>query len=127
MLKATLFVKTVLLGILLFCLSIVSMATHIVGGEISYVQTSATGYEITLKVYRDCGFTNVNGTDFDALAAVAIYNSQGGMVELLLIPLVEQNVNFVPVVLENPCFVLPPDVCVEEAIYTDFVTPSAIS
>ena len=127
MLKATLFVKTVLLGILLFCLSIASMATHIVGGEISYVQTSPNGYEITLKVYRDCGFTNVNGTDFDAEAAVAIYNSQGGLVELLLIPLVEQNVNFVPVVLENPCFVLPPDVCVEEAIYNDFVTlpPSA--
>ncbi|HRF95098.1 MAG TPA: hypothetical protein PLZ51_07885, partial [Aggregatilineales bacterium] len=30
-------------------------------------------------------------------------------------------VNFVPVQLANPCFVLPPDVCVEQAIYTSTI------
>ncbi|MFM1931339.1 MAG: hypothetical protein RL226_642 [Bacteroidota bacterium] len=108
-------------------LALSAEATHIVGGEIHYEEISPNTYEITLRIYRDCGPTNTNQTYFDDQAAVAIYDDFGDMEELLLIPLISQNISFVPVVLENPCFVLPPDVCVEEAVYQQTVTlpPSA--
>jgi gliding motility-associated-like protein len=93
-------------------------ATHIVGGEITYEKLSGNSYEITLSVYRDCGPTNTNGTYFDDPAAVAVYNDGGGLVQNLSLSLVFSQVELVPVVLENPCFVLPPDVCVERAVYT---------
>lgn len=95
-------------------------STHIVGGEIYYEQLDADTYEITLKVYRDCGPTNTNGTDFDQFASVGVYTN-GSLYTELLMNLSGAWVNYVPVVLENPCFVLPPDVCVEEAVYTEIV------
>ena len=95
-------------------------ATHIVGGEIYYEQVGTQDYLITLKVYRDCGSTNTNGTDFDQFASVGIY-SGGSLYQELLMNLASATVNFVPVTIENPCFVLPPDVCVEEAVYQEIL------
>ncbi|MGK0277395.1 MAG: gliding motility-associated-like protein [Litorivivens sp.] len=98
----------------------VACATHIVGGEIYYTHLGSDEYELTLKVYRDCGPANSNQTGFDQFAMVGIFVS-GNMYTQLDLPLTSAEVNFVPVQLENPCFVLPPDVCVEEAIYTAIV------
>ena len=95
-------------------------ATHIVGGEIYYEQVGTQDYLITLKVYRDCGSTNTNGTDFDQFASIGIY-SGGSLYQELLMNLASATVNFVPVTIENPCFVLPPDVCVEEAVYQEIL------
>ncbi|HEY8404616.1 MAG TPA: PKD domain-containing protein [Flavobacteriales bacterium] len=99
-------------------------ATHIVGGEIFYTYLGNNQYRITLKVFRDCGPTNTLGTGFDDNARVAIYNNAN-----LFTPVTVENfalgnatVSYVPVQLANPCFVLPPDVCVQEAIYTKVVT-----
>ncbi|MFM7812901.1 MAG: hypothetical protein ACKO66_00130, partial [Flavobacteriales bacterium] len=55
-----------------------TLATHVVGGEISYEYLGGTQYRITLKVYRDCGPTNVNGTGFDENASIGIYLSGNG-------------------------------------------------
>ena len=45
----------------------------------------------------------------------------GVLYENLLISISEAVINEIPVSLENPCFVLPPDVCVEEAVYVAYV------
>lgn len=93
-------------------------ATHLVGGEITYEHLGNNNYEITLHVYRDCGVANVNQTQFDAVASVGIFlTANGAYYTELAIPLESSNVSTVPLALENPCFVLPPDVCVEEALY----------
>jgi len=93
-------------------------ATHIVGGEIFYESLPNNNYLITLIVYRDCGPANVNQTDFDQSASVGIFSTtSGNLYDNFLIQLIESNVSEVPIVLENPCFVLPPDLCVEQAIY----------
>lgn len=73
-------------------------------------------------MYRDCGPANVNGTDFDEFASIGIFNAQGILVQEELIPLESTNVSFIPVVLDNPCFILPPDVCVESAYYQTTVS-----
>lgn len=83
-------------------------------------------YEVHLIIYRDCGPTNTNGTDFDAVANFAVYEG----FDLYLtgnIPLVNNDVTLVDLQSGNPCAQLPPGVCVERAVYSTVVTlpPSA--
>lgn len=111
--------RSVLVLILLLA-SLAMQATHIVGGEIFYRHLGGNNYEITLKVYRDCGPTNTLGTGFDQLARVGIFRDNL-LYTMLEMDLFSAEVSIVPVTLDNPCFVLPPGVCVEEAIYTDTV------
>lgn len=95
-------------------------ATHIVGGEVYYQKLNGNDYMVTLKVYRDCGATNTLGTGFDQNAQLGIY--RGSLLyQTVGMPLAFAQVSVVPVVLENPCFVPPPGVCVQEAVYTTIV------
>ena len=116
-----------LISLLIVCVistwSLSVFATHLVGGEVTYEHLGNNQYRVTLKVYRDCGPANINQTPFDDFASVAIYRtSNNALVETLSIPLSNTNVSTVPLALENPCFVLPDDVCVQEAVYQDEVT-----
>lgn len=97
-----------------------AFSTHIVGGEIYYNKLNGNNYEIILKVYRDCGPTNANGTGFDPNASIGIYKTSNGQLFNgdFSLPLFDAIVDFVPVELENPCFVLPPNVCVQRAVYS---------
>lgn len=106
---------------LLFFGAVDALATHIVGGEISYEDLGGGAYRIRLVVYRDCGPANQNGTGFDDAASVGIFNSNGLLVNVVNIPLSFQNVSEVPVALENPCGTPPPSVCVEQAVYEQVV------
>jgi gliding motility-associated-like protein len=112
--KAILYLTAVLT--FLFGIS-ASQATHIVGGNLSYVYLGNGNYELILKVYRDCGPTNINQTPFDEFPPIGIY-SQGVIIVNMTLSLAEAVVASLPIVLDNPCLALPPDVCVEEAIYT---------
>lgn len=93
-------------------------ATHIVGGELYYDCLGNNQYRITLKVYKDCspGVT----TPYDNPAYLTIFNASG-------IPIQTVNLNLppitnVPFTPGNPCFQAPPNVCVQEAIYTTTIT-----
>ncbi|MFM9986554.1 MAG: PKD domain-containing protein [Flavobacteriales bacterium] len=113
---------TALLAVLLLGYSTQVKATHIVGGDMYYTYLGAAGYEITLTVFRDCGPDNVNQTPFDADAQIGIYdNATGDLYTSFSMDLFSAEVDFVPVELENPCFILPPDVCVERARYTETI------
>lgn len=93
-------------------------ATHIVGGELYYDYLGNNQYRITLKVYKDCspGVT----TPFDNPAYLTIFNSNHVAIQTLNLNLPPiTNVPFTP---GNPCFIAPPNVCVQEAIYTSVVT-----
>ena len=98
-----------------------SFATHIVGGEMQYTHMGGDEYQVTLIIYRDCGPTNTNGTYFDALASVGIYRD-GVIFQNLLMNLNDADVSELPVAVDNPCAVLPPDVCVDRAVYVETVT-----
>ena len=97
--------------ILLAC-SLKSHAAHIVGGEIFYNYLGGNNYQVTLKLYRDC---NSSGAVYDNPATVFIFNSSGTLVDSLEIPFPGSVV--LPSSVNNPCFIPPTDVCVEEAIY----------
>lgn len=94
------------------------MATHIVGGELYYDCLGGNQYKITLKIYRDCGPNSQ--APFDNPANISVFGPNNQL-------LINLSLNFpgatnVPFVATNPCFQAPPNVCVEEAIYTTTVT-----
>lgn len=96
-------------------------ATHLVGGELTYeyIGPNAQGeneFEIHCFVYRDCSSNNTNGTDFDNIASVGVY--QGNT--LITVASAFLNPTFVTdIIPENPnnCAFLPEDLCIERAEY----------
>jgi gliding motility-associated-like protein len=107
----------IFLGIFFLALSI--RATHLVGGEMSYECLGNGEYKIILKVYRDCGPNNSNGTGFDPSAAVGIF--EGGAL-ISTIYMSHQTPNQVPLNTNDPCVSAPNWLCIEEAIYESIVT-----
>ncbi len=94
-------------------------ATHIIGGELYYTYQGNDDYEVTLKLYRDCGPGNTNGTGFDPSVEIGVFDASGNYLfsEFFSFP----GATNVPVLLNNPCLTAPPSICVEEAEYTGVV------
>jgi gliding motility-associated-like protein len=96
-----------------------ALSTHLVGGEIYYDCLGNHNYRITLKVYRDCGPNNTLGTGFDQQAPIGIFNN--GVLQSVVNVGVGGITN-IPVVINNPCLQVPPNICIQQAIYTTTVT-----
>ncbi len=104
---------------LAFCFFVLTLpitlsATHLVGGEISYVCLGDNSYEITLTIYRDCGPSSLAA--FDDPAFITIYDGDDNFVSNLSI--------FSPVITQlepnadGLCLNTIPNVCIEEGVYT---------
>ncbi len=96
-------------------------ARHIVGGEIYYECIGvgsipdSRNYRLTMKIYRDCAG---NGAEFDDPAQIGIYSHIGSVYAFVFQRNVEHGVVREIMAVENPCLILPPNVCVEETSYT---------
>ncbi len=108
--------------IILACLIVsqVANAAHIIGGVITYQCTAPGRYSITMKVYRDC---QGGGAEFDSrggnalVGTMTVYVGTSIYTPYRSIKLTGPQVtNIQP--NSNPCLVVPPDVCVEEGVYT---------
>lgn len=93
-------------------------ATHIVGGEMNYTCLGNDQYEITLTIFRDCFNGNPNAW-FDDPASVGVFNADNELLQQILIPLMGNDT--LNPVLDNPCLVIPPDVCVHTTTYRTIV------
>ena len=113
----------------LMALGLEAQGTHLVGGELYYTHLGGSNYLVTLKVYRDCGPANTLGTGFDDQVYIGMWDGTGqiGDNDVLTIPLSQSNVSNVPVALGNPCGTPPPDLCIEQAIYSTTVSLPATS
>jgi gliding motility-associated-like protein len=111
-------ISRLLLSGLAVLIGLSSFATHIVGGELTYTHLAGNTYSVTLTVYRDCSSANTNNQGFDDLAAVGIFNSNGSLYNQIDLDLSSAVTSTIPVALANPCFILPPNVCIERAVYT---------
>ncbi|MCS6818506.1 MAG: PKD domain-containing protein, partial [Chitinophagales bacterium] len=108
-----LFVRLIIcLNICLY--SIITHASHLVGGELYYDNLGGGNYRITLKLYRDCNCTNC--APFGDPEYISIYNAGGDLIRQLALPK-PPNIELLSSVINNPCLVAT-DVCVEHAIYT---------
>ncbi len=96
-------------------------SAHIIGGMMSYEFISTSNginkYRITIRVFRDC---QSQGADFDQPAGISIATSEGSYIKT--------NENFsnptksnLTNLFSNPCLVLPPNVCVQEGVYTKII------
>ncbi len=95
-------------------------AGHIVGGEIYYDYLGNNQYTITMVVYRDCENSQ---TPFDEQASLGIFEtSTGDFYDEISLSLGDAIVSDLPSVLENPCNLLPDQLCIEEAIYSTTLT-----
>jgi gliding motility-associated-like protein len=106
--------KKLFLLLPLLCISFFSNATHIIGGEITYIYLGANTYQITLKVYRDC-----SGSGYDNPLHITIFDTSGVVNQTINIPF--PGAITLPNDANNPCLVIPPNICVEEAIYETVV------
>lgn len=109
-------IKNIALCLWMSLIVLAASATHIVGGEIYYKCLGNGQYEVTLRVYRDC-YGGQAG--FDRPAYVAVYDTSGLYQVFNFSP---PQVNNIPIKIDNPCLVAPPNVCVEEGVYTEVIT-----
>lgn len=108
----------ILLSAAVFLTPAIVFASHIIGGELSYTCNGNNNYQIKLKVYRDC----YNGqAGYDNPTYIFIYDNTTNLLYTTL------SINFpgsnqLPNNTGNPCLIVPPNICVEEAIFTKNVT-----
>lgn len=110
--------RKTLLFLFLAC-SLHTQATHILGGEMYYTYLGNDDYQVTLRLYRDCGPSNTNNTALDAVAAIGIFNSAGVLVNTVHFDLPAETT--MPVVVDNPCLTAPPSICTKQGIYTGVI------
>lgn len=92
-------------------------AYHIIGGEMYYDRLDGNNFRITLKLYRDC--SAAEGAPYDDPLQIYVYNASGVLVDSLVIPF-PGSITIDPD-LSDPCMTSPPDVCVQEAIYSQII------
>jgi len=111
-----------LIAVLLFVLDASAVyGRHIIGSDF-YYKCNGTGrisnsksYSFNLAIYRDC--SNPSGSPYDTDASFGIYRFNGSRYTYVQ----QLTVNHGPVGRirpeNNPCLIIPPNVCVEESSY----------
>lgn len=100
------------------CLKAQLYASHIIGGELTYISLGNNQYEVTLTMYRDC---NGSSSIFDSNYALHMYNETTGSTETLTM-YDSEFTNIQYDALENNCLELPPGICIQQAIFTKIIT-----
>ncbi len=96
-----------------------SNATHIIGTEISYKCFGNGTYEFTATIYRDC---NPGNAQFDYPAQFTFFDSNGDIINDLTQYKDPLDSAFITYTSANPCIVVPPNSCVQMAVYKFTVT-----
>lgn len=100
--------------------------SHIVGGEINYRCLGNDRFEIIMTIYRDCKVGNPN-VWFDNPASIGFFDTDNSLVRTignqgeLRMPLRQFDNDTLNPILSNPCYVLPPNVCVHKTTYIDTI------
>ncbi len=100
------------------------MATHIVGGDLTYKCVGDERYEFTLTVRRDCDFGDP-AAQFDNPASIGFYDSDGnldlsvGIAGHVLIPFMQDDTLDNQIMSE--CGFVGAEICVHEAVYSKIV------
>ncbi|MBI5914495.1 MAG: PKD domain-containing protein [Bacteroidetes bacterium] len=102
--------------VFLLFLNVPVFAAHIIGGVLTYECLGGGNYKFTLKMYRDCAS---GGADFDNNAPFSLYKQGTNGSQTLLTTLFRSPDNITVInPASNPCLTIPPNVCVQEGVYT---------
>ncbi|MGQ0827457.1 MAG: gliding motility-associated C-terminal domain-containing protein [Bacteroidota bacterium] len=110
----------VALTILFSSIPFFSYSTHIIGGELNYRCLGNNLYEVKLRVFRDCN--KASNADYDATAAIGIFDVNNVLVTTLYINFPGATVIPPTIAQQNPCVKVPLNTCVEVAEYIGTVT-----
>ncbi|MGZ3861563.1 MAG: PKD domain-containing protein [Bacteroidia bacterium] len=102
------------LVLILLIFPLTGEARHIMGGEIYYDDLGGGNYQITLKLYRDC--INSAGVPFDNPAVISVFDNSGNFIKNIKIPFTSSSI--LPSSINSPCFVQPPNICVDYTTYS---------
>ena len=98
-------------------------ATHIVGGDFNYTCLGNNQYAFEMVVYRDCFFGNPY---FDIPAVIGVFDGNNELVtdigfngQIQVFPMGDDTITNQ---LDDPCFLIPPNVCVHKTTYRDTIT-----
>jgi gliding motility-associated-like protein len=94
-------------------------ATHIVGGEMTYVCNATGNYTVTLILYRDC-----DGIPFTVPVDLKVYNHANGALTTYSLG-AATDLEFIFDDYDNPCATIPPGNCVEKGtfVFEDVIIP----
>ena len=102
-----------------------SNASHIIGGQMTYEclgpdpnMTNHNLYSISMNIYRDCenGISGFDGSPTGAFpATVSVFLGNGN--SIMDLSLYSPTISLLDP-LEDPCVSQPPNICVEEGVYT---------
>lgn len=108
------------LSCLLLCLTATipaSFASHIVGGEITYVCQGGNRYKITVSIYRDCLGGIAGAISEDNPALISIFTSAGRRVIDDSIHGNNQTGTVIPPNFKNDCVTNPPQTCLNRIVF----------
>jgi len=108
--------RTLLFFLFLFPLGYIQ-AAHIIGGELTYRCLGNGDYKMSLKVYRDCQASNAADFDGSANGRMSIYNGSDLTTEFDKIVMPNPEISMINPNVNNPCLILPSNVCVESGEY----------
>jgi len=104
-----------------FGLANTAFGFHIIGGEVTYeclgyssLDSTARNYSFEMRVYRDCAGP---GAAFDSPAEFGVYSEINGVFRFIRVFNTNLQMESVVPVPDDPCLIIPENVCVEEGIY----------
>jgi gliding motility-associated-like protein len=116
----SLFTRRCAIGLLFLMLNVAAYAKHIIGGEIVYKSTASGRYALELRMYRDCQSKGGADYDPDNITYLGVYKfnaltSRYTWVKTITALNSTKAATVAPD--DNPCLILPPNVCVEQKTY----------
>lgn len=109
------FVSIALLLTILFCGNI-SKASHIVGGEITYVCLGGNNYKITISIYRDCLTGIGSAIAADNPVYISVFDGAGTLVGNDSISFINPAGEVIPPGFHSDCLNNPPPTCLNKAV-----------
>lgn len=108
----------ILITILLLLFNPIKLiASHIIGGELTYTSLDNNLYEVKLTMYRDCG---PSSNPFSNSYPLFIYNLDNNNSSIQT--LFNSEFNYIEYdALANNCVELPQGICIEQAIFTAII------
>lgn len=104
--------RRILIVFLLVLISGKAFPEHIIGGEMYYECLGGNLYRVTMKLFQDCS----GGLPFDAPAKFSIFDESNTLVMQRAYFI--ESVSYIEPDTSSPCLTYPPDICVEEGIYS---------
>lgn len=104
-----------------------AMATHIVGGEMSYICLGGNNYQLRFSIYRDCISGQVSAINSDNPALISIFTLSGIRERDLQIQTTNTAGNIVPPNFQNDCVVNPPRTCLNRMDFVANITLNNIA